>query len=156
MLAGDLTDAIMKEETERRGIAVQDSEETASQASSSDSEKREDAVSSVDEEKVAGVGLESGQDEITTVVGDAHRPRAAHAKSLRSIKSHQSRAGADGYTCFDDEERTPNKSSGDTAVDEPFLVSWEGGDADPMNPRSMTKLRRWTIVCIVSASSLCV
>lgn len=77
-----------------------------------------------------------------------------NAKSLRSIKSHQSRAGADGYTLNNEDEK-PNNSS-DTPADDPYLVKWEGGDADPMNPRSMTTLRRWCIVLIVSASSLCV
>lgn len=82
----------------------------------------------------------------------------ANAKSLRTIRSHHSRAGADGYTLNDQDEK-PNNSSGTTGgdtTDDPYLVRWEGGDADPMNPRSMTTLRRWCIVLIVSASSLCV
>jgi hypothetical protein len=78
-----------------------------------------------------------------------------NAKSLRSIKSHHSRAGADGYTLNHEDEK-PNNSSGENTSDDPYLVRWEGGDADPMNPRSMTTLRRWCIVLIVSASSLCV
>jgi hypothetical protein len=76
-------------------------------------------------------------------------------ESLRSIKSHHSRAGADGYTLNHEDEK-PNNSSEENASDDPYLVRWEGGDADPMNPRSMTTLRRWCIVLIVSASSLCV
>ncbi|KAF1998485.1 MFS general substrate transporter [Amniculicola lignicola CBS 123094] len=85
--------------------------------------------------------------------------KAGHAKSLRSIKSHRSYAGGDGYTCFNqddegDEEtvRRPSNSRGATAE---FTVSWDG-DADPGNPRSMSKARRWMIVLIVSSSSLCV
>lgn len=88
---------------------------------------------------------------------DSARPKLAatrsNAKSLRSIRSHQSRAGADGYTLNDEDEK-PNNSS-DAPADDPYLVKWSG-DADPMNPRSMTTLRRWCIVLIVSASSLCV
>ena len=36
-----------------------------------------------------------------------------------------------------------------------FEVHWDG-DNDPMNPRSMSKARKWVIVLIVSATSLCV
>jgi hypothetical protein len=45
---------------------------------------------------------------------------------------------------------------GDDAVnDKEFEVTWDGDD-DPMNPRSMPYARKWIIVIIVSASSLCV
>lgn len=122
-------------------------------------------------------GIVRSSDEIARMqthrTADSARPHATHSKSLRSIKSHHSRAGADGYTCFDrddeghdghDHEKEqsggrPNKSTGATGAqldEDPHLVRWEGGDADPMNPRSMTTLRRWCIVLIVSASSLCV
>lgn len=75
-------------------------------------------------------------------------------KSLRSLHSHRSYPASDGYTCFAEDDERPSKSTGDTDG-EPFLVGWDG-DADPMNPRSMSKLRRWIIVLIVSSSSLCV
>lgn len=39
---------------------------------------------------------------------------------------------------------------------DPFEVQWEGGDSDPMNPRSMAHGRKWAVVLIVSASSICV
>ncbi|KAJ5567152.1 hypothetical protein N7535_006458 [Penicillium sp. DV-2018c] len=38
--------------------------------------------------------------------------------------------------------------------DTEYIVSWE--ERDPMNPRNMSKPRRWLIVCIVSMGSLCV
>lgn len=99
------------------------------------------------------------QEEIARLpTADGTRPGLSttytHAKSLRSIRSHPSRAGADGYTLNNEDEK-PNNSS-DAPADDPYLVRWEGGDTDPMNPRSMTTLRRWCIVLIVSASSLCV
>lgn len=134
----------------------------------------------VDEEKALGLGLEDDDDDDDDGDGDdtgrdTSRPgelrtpgeqsassqakALQHAKSLRSVRSNQSRAGADGYTCFDEEHddhrNRPNNSSRATADEEPFLVSWDG-DSDPLNPRSMTKLRRWAIVLIVSSSSLCV
>ncbi|PVH92613.1 MFS transporter [Periconia macrospinosa] len=93
-------------------------------------------------------------------------PVQSNRKSLRSVKSHHSQAGADGYTYFanhdDDEERQQQmkRSGGDgkdnsAAPDEPYLVRFDG-DTDPMNPRSMAKWRRWVIVLICASSSLCV
>ncbi|KAJ4350413.1 uncharacterized protein N0V89_009034 [Didymosphaeria variabile] len=149
----------------------------ASGRSSLCSEKREDFTTAGDEEKRIGGGLlgdrlplgadgceiEEDVEAITrSPTADSARPGLSvtqtNAKSLRSIRSHHSRAGADGYTLNDEDEK-PNNSSGSTggsASADPYLVRWEGGDADPMNPRSMTTLRRWCIVLIVSASSLCV
>lgn len=110
-----------------------------------------------DEQKTAGY------DAIRTVTSRTQRnpnnedpsiTRLPYAKSLRSVHSHRSYAGGDGYTHFNEEDHPPNISSGGTTA-EPFVVTWDG-DADPMNPRSMTTLRRWMIVLIVSSSSLCV
>lgn len=42
------------------------------------------------------------------------------------------------------------------SVKDPFDVKWDNGDNDPMNPRSMSHARKWLVVIIVSASSLCV
>lgn len=39
---------------------------------------------------------------------------------------------------------------------DPFEVGWEGGDSDPLCPRSFSKGRKWLIVAIVSMVSLCV
>jgi hypothetical protein len=76
---------------------------------------------------------------------------------LRTTRSHQSRAGGDGYTCFDAEPDNirPNNSKRGDVTEQPYLVTWDG-DSDPANPRSMSKWRRWVIVLICSASSLCV
>lgn len=51
-----------------------------------------------------------------------------------------------GPTRVDEESHDPEKE---------FEVDWDGDD-DPMNPRSMNKLRKWLIVLTVSSSSLCV
>ncbi|CAD0027105.1 unnamed protein product [Aureobasidium pullulans] len=53
-----------------------------------------------------------------------------------------------------------DEESGITAVGEDtnekeFEVTWDG-DEDPMNPRSMAHARKWVIIIILSASSLCV
>lgn len=48
------------------------------------------------------------------------------------------------------------EGGGHIAEADPYEVHWDGGDDDPLNPRSMSKARKWVIVIIVSASSLCV
>ena len=37
-----------------------------------------------------------------------------------------------------------------------FEVHWDGGDADPLNPRSLSYTRKWLILGIVALSALCV
>ncbi|KAK4212144.1 major facilitator superfamily domain-containing protein [Rhypophila decipiens] len=37
-----------------------------------------------------------------------------------------------------------------------YEVQWEGGDADPLNPRSFSTFRKWVIYNIVCSSALCV
>jgi hypothetical protein len=39
---------------------------------------------------------------------------------------------------------------------DPFEVSWDGGDNDPMCPRSFSKARKWLITIIVASASFCV
>jgi hypothetical protein len=79
------------------------------------------------------------------------------ATSLRSISRTRSN---NGYGCDDVEEDTKEGAGdieGGAAVQkDPFEVHWDGGDNDPMNPRSLSMAKKWVIVLIVSASSLCV
>jgi hypothetical protein len=72
---------------------------------------------------------------------------ASRPATLTQTKSHRSIAGGDSYTVFPEDE-------GDSTPSE-FVVTWDG-EGDPLNPRSMSMLRRWVIVIIVSSSSLCV
>ncbi|KAF2117270.1 benomyl/methotrexate resistance protein [Lophiotrema nucula] len=124
-------------------------------ATSVDRREKEALPLDVDEEKA--IGLErhstgtSEEDEDIQARGDG--AQLPHTKSLQSIKSQRSYAGGDGYTCFSENDERPSIPSGSTA--ERYLVTWEG-DADPMNPRSMTTLRRWVIVLILASSSVCV
>jgi hypothetical protein len=75
--------------------------------------------------------------------------------SLRSLSRVRS---TNGYGCDDND--SSQEDVGDVEVGgqekDPWEVRWDGGDNDPSNPRSMTIARRWLIVIIVSASSLCV
>jgi len=85
------------------------------------------------------------------------RPATLHPNTLQQVHSHRSYAAGDGYTYINEDEERPKIPSGDIAADaeKQFEVTWDSDD-DPMNPRSMPKLRRWLIVLVVSASSVCV
>ena len=75
--------------------------------------------------------------------------------SLRAISRTRSN---NGYGCDadDSEESGGDVETGTQAEKDPYEVRWDGGDNDPMNPRSMAFARKWVVVIIVSASSLCV
>lgn len=124
-----------------------------------DYEHRTDPSTNLDEEEKA-IELSNTRSGDASGRGGASRgkgqSKSRDRRSLRSTRSHQSRAGGDGYTWFDAEpdNARPNKST-PGATEQPYLVAWDG-DMDPLNPRSMSKLRRWAIVLICSASSLCV
>ncbi len=66
-------------------------------------------------------------------------------------------ANASAGTLFPLPEVTENgtKCLEDGDGDNAFEVRWEGGD-DPANPRSLSTLRKWIVVLILSVSSLCV
>ena len=143
----------MNNTARRSDDTVRDGEEDTS--SIDINEKRAEPMLGTDEEKT--IRLEGPRGDRGTTHGE-HSGRAVlpEASSLRPTKSHRSYGGEDGYTCFSEDDSAPNNSSRATEPTDPFLVSWDGGDADPSNPRSMTKARRWAITLIVSASSLCV
>lgn len=141
----------MDESARRSESTVRDKHDDSA---STDYEKREEVERETDEERTSGLDdIRAVASKTPRDIPDAEANRLAPTKSLRSVRSHRSYAAGDGYTCFSEDEERPNISSRGTADE--YLVAWDG-DSDPMNPRSMSKLRRWTIVCIVSASSLCV
>jgi hypothetical protein len=85
---------------------------------------------------------------------------ASHRTAPRSrplfLQSSRSYGGGDGYGCMSEDER--GGSHGQDQPHDPekeFEVHWDG-DNDLMNPRSMSKPRKWLIVLILSATSLCV
>jgi hypothetical protein len=125
------------------------------------SEKRRDDFIG-DEEKVIGLdGTEHPAEEEENEAPERSRSRGRRSqdrKSLKRIESHHSRAGADGYTWHhdgDESSQQPTRAKAGVVTPEPYLVTFDG-DADPENPRSMSSLRRWIIVLICAASSLCV
>lgn len=81
------------------------------------------------------------------------------ARPPMSLRSASRQRSNNGYGC-DDHEDVSDESGGVAAVaqteKDPFEVQWESGDSDGMNPRSMAFGRKWLVVVIVSASSMCV
>lgn len=73
---------------------------------------------------------------------------STNLQRLRSCGTGYGRA-----TRNDDEETTKDAEKGQD-LNEQFEVRFDG-DSDPMNPRSLSKTRKWVIVVIVSAGSTC-
>ena len=87
--------------------------------------------------------------------GEASHRTTSRSKPL-SLHSSRSYGGGDGYGCMTEDERAGDQEQNQPPDPEKeFEVHWDG-DNDPMNPRSMSKPRKWVIVLIISASSLCV
>lgn len=80
------------------------------------------------------------------------RPNSQTRRTLSRTRSNN------GYGCDDNRESVEDLEVVGQAVSvkDPFDVKWENGDNDPMNPRSMAHGKKWLVVLIVSASSLCV
>jgi hypothetical protein len=148
-------------ETEERA-SLSSAREQHEDSASSEYEKRGASAGDNDEEKAIGVdgttACSAKERNSATAERDHSRSRRSQdGRSLKTIRSHHSRAGGDGYTCLDAEANPqgPSKSRAGAVAEQPYLVTWDG-DADPENPRSMGKLRRWLIVLICASSSLCV
>lgn len=85
--------------------------------------------------------------------------RTISARSLSHIRSNN------GYGVDDGDESNSDLAEGDAEAGaasgerpekDPWEVRWDGGDSDRLNPRSMSHMRKWCVVVIVSLSSLCV
>ncbi|KAI1512655.1 MFS general substrate transporter [Pyrenophora tritici-repentis] len=146
-----------------RGLSMSSAEKAHEDSGSSERQTRDDIADEADEEKAIGFDgadyVSTKEQEIGVAGMDRSRSRRSQDnRSLKTVRSHHSRAGGDGYTCLDAEANNHGSSSrakSGPVTEQPYLVGWDG-DADPENPRSMSKLRRWAIVLICAASSLCV
>lgn len=146
-------------------ISAQEAQEAHEDRGSSEKQTRDDFADEADEEKVIGLdGAEyssTRKEQENGAAGTIDRSRSRRSqdnRSLKTVRSHHSRAGGDGYTCLDVEANNHgpiSRAKPCPVIEQPYLVTWDG-DADPENPRSMSKLRRWAIVLICAASSLCV
>lgn len=96
--------------------------------------------------------------------------RPLSSRSLRSTRSLAHTRSHNGHGCDDFEEEEddedPSSSSEDPEAGgvqrsrskdkDPFEVAFEGGNADPWNPRSMSTPRKWLITALASSGSFCV
>ncbi|KAG8423743.1 hypothetical protein J3458_000609 [Metarhizium acridum] len=83
--------------------------------------------------------------------------RASHTRPLDRMRSQN------GYGVDDDSDPAPgdggeahNETASSEASKDPYEVGWDGGDNDPLCPRSFSKGRKWLITIIVSHVGLCV
>ena len=78
----------------------------------------------------------------------------SRTRSLHPTRSCQSTGGEDGYSVRRDDSEDGHDEDEPPETKE-FEVKWDN-ESDPMNPRCMKKRRKWLIVIIVAACSLCV
>ncbi|PPJ52936.1 hypothetical protein CBER1_11491 [Cercospora berteroae] len=80
------------------------------------------------------------------------------ARSQSSARSQRSYHLQDGYTFHQDDDETAHstkEAERSPSGDKDFEVRFDG-DEDPYSPKNLPTWRKWIIVLIVSASSLCV
>ncbi|EGS19662.1 putative multidrug protein [Thermochaetoides thermophila DSM 1495] len=100
-----------------------------------------------------------------------NHPPVARQISLETLSTLRRERSNNGFGVDDIEQGAdgavvapynhPNPSSagaigGASPERDPYEVGWDGGDADPMCPRSMPTWRKWLIVGITSVGSFCV
>ncbi|KAL0469944.1 major facilitator superfamily domain-containing protein [Neurospora intermedia] len=102
-----------------------------------------------------------------------HQTRPMSRQSHNTTFSHISRSRSNNGFGVDDLEDEAEKEeegadaeaaaarsgAGETIKDEEekrFEVGWEGGDSDPLNPRSMPTWRKWIIIAVLSIGSFAV
>lgn len=81
--------------------------------------------------------------------------RRLSADTIRTLRRERSNNGwgVDDIEAGDAGEST---SPDNREVPDPFEVGWDGGDSDPLCPRSMPTWRKWLIIGITSIGSFCV
>ena len=82
------------------------------------------------------------------------RPSLSHSRRSSTSGTISRALSQNGYSCDPEEFDEPPQPS--LPEKDPFEVGFDHGDADPWCPRHFSKLRKWTIVIIVSQASFCV
>ena len=106
-------------------------------------------------EKVAdeGAGADGGCDLVQTAAQDPiSMPAPIQLSGIHRIRSNN---GHD-YDDSDLDKLSDSVVDQDLPKKEFFEVSWDDGDSDPMNPRSMGLVRKWFIVITTCAGSFLV
>ncbi|KAH8729533.1 major facilitator superfamily domain-containing protein [Ilyonectria robusta] len=103
----------------------------------------------------SGEAAEDASTIFAPIQSRARRPSAANSRP--STSEALSRAvSQNGYGCEDGANSSDDQAQDSPAEKDPFEVGWDGGDEDPMCPRSFGKVKKWTITVIVSMASFCV
>jgi hypothetical protein len=127
---------------------------TADSSTTMNASSTEDEHSPVTEEKDPEWAPIRGTDMQSTRPKSNRDSRSSRPSSIRSLSRSRSH---NGYGCDETDEPDEEALEGQSPKEkDPWEVGWEGGDADPMNPRSMSLIKKWAVVLIVSMSSLCV
>lgn len=124
LIAGDIDDGASRHGVEPSTTSDDVDPVASSLDSKSDGEK--------ESENEPGLGLES------------HERPVSEAGTTRPVTRTRSQ---NGYGCDDIE------AVEEIASDDPFIVGWDGGDADPLSPRSRSNFQKWTIVLINSVAA---
>lgn len=91
---------------------------------------------------------ESSASETATL--DEHEDQANPAAQPVHVRTRSRSVTRDG------EPPVPSAEPSPVPEKDPFEVTWDGGDADPLCPRSMSTARKWLIVFITCFGSACV
>ncbi len=115
-----------------------------------------------DEEKPRSLTPAGADDEETEFEPIRTEGLSGAASRRSSMSRNISRIGSqNGYGVSDEpaadgEWKTDEEAQTTQPEKDPFEVGWDGGDNDPLCPRSFAKARKWLIVIIVSMASFCV
>jgi len=148
-----------------------DEEETAT-THAGEEEGRESQTIAKEEEKLSSSSSTSPNFEPIRPGGGrpASRP-ASRRLSADTIDTLRRERSNNGWGCDDIEADAAggsvapynHPSGGNAAGDapnggerDPFEVGWDGGDSDPLCPRSFPTWRKWLIIAITSVGSFCV
>lgn len=106
----------------------------------------------------SGLASTDAEKEWAPVKPEEPRPQVAQPKpaSTTSFTRSLSRQRSHNYWSCDENNDEAVRQEGGEEEKDPFEVAWENGEEDPMNPRSKSKIGKWTIVLICSAASFCV
>lgn len=94
--------------------------------------------------------LDSKSEEEKELENESRLAPASHGRPVSEAGTNCAVArtrSQNGYGCDDIE------AVEDAPEDDPFIVGWDGGDADPLSPRSRSNFQKWTIVLINSVAA---
>lgn len=90
----------------------------------------------------------SRSDETTTAQHDQPPSREPLSRTVSRARSQN------GYGVEEQDAAQDVEAQEKVPVKDPFEVVWDGGDDDPLCPRSFSKMRKWLIVTIAANVSL--